>query len=123
MSIAILPYTILSDFYSFLFNVILLLNWRQLCLCFGIQNSECQIAIIKAEGALRSSTNAPSYLFGASTWRLGFIFMTGQAGKRRAARTGSYLLLLWPAFNHIRRSGSCYSPTTRIRLIWTFEVD
>ncbi|EBO0294833.1 hypothetical protein DQJ40_20830 [Salmonella enterica subsp. enterica serovar Alachua] len=23
-----------------------------------------------------------------------------------------------PAFNHIRRGGSCYSPTTRIRLIW-----
>lgn len=39
-------------------------------------------------------------------------------GKHRAARTGSYLLLLWPAFNHIRRGGSCYSPTTRIRLIW-----
>lgn len=26
-------------------------------------------------------------------------------GKHRAARTGSYLLLLWPAFNHIRRGG------------------
>ncbi|EFE0884438.1 hypothetical protein F2N03_05805 [Escherichia coli] len=28
------------------------------------------------------------------------------------------MLLLWPAFSHIRRGGSCYSPTTRIRLIW-----
>ena len=31
--------------------------------------------------------------------------VTGQTGKHRAARTGSYLLLLWPAFNHIRRGG------------------
>ncbi|TCC00954.1 hypothetical protein EY921_23795 [Citrobacter freundii] len=33
--------------------------------------------------------------------------VTGQVGKHRAARTGSYLLLLWPAFNHIRRGGRC----------------
>lgn len=44
-------------------------------------------------------------------------------GKHRAARTGVYLLLLWPAFNHIRRGGSCYSPTVRNAIIWTSEVD
>ncbi|MLR11071.1 hypothetical protein DRK89_13075 [Salmonella enterica subsp. enterica] len=39
-------------------------------------------------------------------------------GKHRAARTGFYSLLLWPAFNHIRRGGSCYSPTVRNAIIW-----
>ncbi|HGL6322639.1 TPA: hypothetical protein ACKFQ5_001127 [Citrobacter amalonaticus] len=29
-----------------------------------------------------------------------------------------FLLLFLPAFSHIRCGGSCYSPTTRIQLIW-----
>ena len=31
-------------------------------------------------------------------------------GKRRAARTGMYFLLLWPAFNHVRRGGILQNP-------------
>lgn len=38
-------------------------------------------------------------------------------GKHRAARTGFYFLLLWPAFNHIRRGGRYLRAGTSDQLV------
>lgn len=43
-------------------------------------------------------------------------------GKHRTARTGSYLLLLWPAFNHIRRGGILVFSHNQEGCLWALLI-
>ncbi len=43
-------------------------------------------------------------------------------GKHRAARTGKYLLLLWPAFNHIRRGGILVFSHNQEGCLWALLI-